>query len=188
MSVVPGLGLKVNEVGRQLVDIVDEGSCKGVQYTGLWMNGPDFLGNATRSAAGILSYALFYPDKTHRFGGYIVTDVAPGRDYLSIMQCLALDKKDIAEDEEVNGAARKQLVANAEERGGLLACVSDVCERLRVPLGAMVLWAQNKEDELPTIATFHSVATLPPQRALSVLRFALWERPAGRAVEIEVES
>lgn len=179
MSVIPGLELRLDEVGQQLIDMVEDGSHNGIEYTGLWLQGERFEGDPGELAqqpAGILSYAIFYPNKTHPTGGYIVSITSPDSDYLAMMQGVELNPDDVAEDYAQNNAIRKQLATAVIEKGGLLANVADTCERLRVPLGAIVLWVKEEDDELPSLASFHSLATLPPAQALKALKFAIWER------------
>jgi hypothetical protein len=159
--------------------MIDDGVYSGIEYTGLWLRSEHFEvapETLDEQPAGIVSYALFYPDKAHPVGGYIVSLASPESDYLNMIQGVELDPAGVAEDLAKNGDIRRRIVDRTKESGGLLADISDKCERLRVPLGAIVLWLKDERDETPSFASFHSVADLPPEQALRALKFAIWER------------
>lgn len=179
MGLLPGLELELDTVNNQLVQIVDDGACNAVEYSGLWLTGDTFPGNPgdlITELPFVSTFALFYPEKAHRFGGYLVSCFEPGGDFLEMMQKVQIDQEDLRIDSAANAAIRARLAESTRLKGGLLAEVSERCESLRIPLGAVVLWQKDEDSITPEFASFHSVSTLPPDQALNAMKFAMWER------------
>ena len=111
---------------------------------------------------------MFYPQQDHAFGGVLLSYLRPESDTLTMVQNLEIDKKELAEDFRQNAAIRRSLEERAKPDGGLLASISETCERLKAPLGAIVLWQRDTSSSETEYdyASFHSVAVLSPDFAL----------------------
>lgn len=178
MSTIPGLGLGIEMVSSQLIEVIDSGCCEGQDYTAVWLRGQRHCGDLStliEQPAGILSFLLFYPIVDHPSGGYLVSQHEPG-EFISIFRGMEIDENDLAVECAQNAALRQVSINEAKGKGGLIALASETCERLHIPLGAIVMWAEKEEDTEPSFTSFHSLALLPPEQALNTMKFAIWER------------
>lgn len=178
MSTIPGLGLGIEQVSGQLIEVVDDGTCGGEDYTALWLSGKDYCGDPetlTEQPAGILSFLMYYPMAEHPLGGYVISQHEPGM-MLSMFQGLELREEDLAVEGAQNALPRQALIDAAKAKGGLVAQASETCEKRHIPLAAVVLWAEKDDDPEPSFASFHSLTVLPPEQALKALKFAVWQR------------